>query len=140
MARSRVGIFSSGLMLVVFNTDGIWLMGYGQEEVVYDLGDEWGYSREVGKGPKAQKDGLISLMKSSTSFCEELSGRQSTTVGANQVKKKGSFTDYSNYYTSNVKTISSGYLMKLIEQRPKVSKAVITAMGATFEVPKTYLK
>lgn len=80
MAWSRVGIFSSGLMLVVFNTDGIWLMGYGQEEVVYDLGDEWGYRGEVGKGSKAQKDGLISLMMSSTSFCEELSGRQSTTV------------------------------------------------------------
>lgn len=67
-------------MLVVFNTDGIWLIGYGQEEVVYDLGDEWGYSREVGKGSKAQKDGLISLMMSSTSFCKELSGGQSTTV------------------------------------------------------------
>lgn len=71
-------------MFMVFNTDGIWLMGYGQEEVVYDLGDEWGDSREVGKGSKAQKDGLISLMMSSTSFCEELSGGQSTTVRAQQ--------------------------------------------------------
>lgn len=67
-------------MLGVFNIDGIWLMGYGQEEVVYDLGDEWGDSREVGKWSKAQKKGLISLMMSSTSFCKELSGGQSTTV------------------------------------------------------------
>lgn len=67
-------------MLVVFNTDVLWLMGYGQEEVVYDLGDEWGDSREVGKWSKAQKEGLISLMMSSTSFREELSGGQSTTV------------------------------------------------------------
>lgn len=40
-----------------------------QEGVLYDLGDEWGDNRDVGKGSKAKKDGFIFLMTSSTSSC-----------------------------------------------------------------------